>query len=526
MFSKSIITTAALSLALCQQAFAASAADWRSRSIYQVLTDRFARSDGSTTATCNTADRAYCGGSYVGIQNHLDYIQNMGFDAVWISPVTAQVQGSTADGYAYHGYWQQNLYELNSNFGTADDLKALSAALHARGMYLMVDVVVNHNGYNGAPSTVDYSVFNPFNDESYYHPYCSIDYSDTGNTTNIEQCWVGDTSVPLPDLRTEDADVAAGYQTWITQLVSDYSIDGLRIDTSMEVNTGFWAGFSAAAGVYMVGEVDEADATYVCSFQDYLPGVLNYGTYFPLVSAFSSTSGSISDLSDMVTTVKGSCADTSLLGTFSENHDQPRFASLTSDMALAQNVITFTLLADGIPIIYEGQEQHYNALGGNSDPYNREAVWLSDYNQEATLYELITTLNKIRKQAISDDSTYLTYQNYPIYTDTTTIAMRKGKMVTVLSNKGASGASYTQSIASGYASGTQVTELLACTTLTADSSGNLVVPMAAGAARVYYPTSSLSGSGLCGASTKKLRFMPRPKPKFVKKPKVKTMFKA
>ncbi|KAK5120650.1 hypothetical protein LTR85_006008 [Meristemomyces frigidus] len=526
MFSKSIITTTALSLALCQQALAASAADWRSRTIYQVLTDRFARSDGSTTATCNTGDRVYCGGSYAGIQNQLDYIQNMGFDAVWISPVTAQVQGNTVDGYAYHGYWQQDLYELNSNFGTADDLKALSAALHARGMYLMVDIVVNHNGYNGAPSTIDYSVFNPFNDEKYYHPYCSIDYSDTSNATNIEQCWVGDESVPLPDLRTEDADVASGYQTWISQLVSDYSIDGLRIDTSMEVDTGFWSGFLSAAGVYAVGEVDEGDADYVCSFQDYLPGVLNYGTYFPLVSAFSSTSGSISDLSNAINTVKGACADTSLLGTFSENHDQPRFASLTGDMALAQNVITFTMLADGIPIIYEGQEQHYNALGGSSDPFNREAIWYSDYNQQAPLYELIATLNKVRKQAMSDDGTYLTYQNYPIYTDTTTIAMRKGKMVTVLSNNGANGASYTQSISSGYASGTQVTELLTCDTLTADSSGNLAVPMGSGAPRVYYPTSGLSGSGLCGASTRKLRFMPRPKPKYVKKPKVKTMFRA
>jgi len=128
------ISTVALSLALCHTADAATASDWRGRSIYQVLTDRFARSDGSTSATCNTADRAYCGGSWAGIANNLDYIQGMGFDAVWISPVTRQVQGSTPDGSAYHGYWQQDLYELNSNFGTADDLKSLSSALHARGM--------------------------------------------------------------------------------------------------------------------------------------------------------------------------------------------------------------------------------------------------------------------------------------------------------------------------------------------------------------------------------------------------------
>jgi hypothetical protein len=58
---------------------------WKSQSIYQVLTDRFARTDGSTTATCNTGDQIYCGGTWQGIINHLDYIQNMGFTAVSFS---------------------------------------------------------------------------------------------------------------------------------------------------------------------------------------------------------------------------------------------------------------------------------------------------------------------------------------------------------------------------------------------------------------------------------------------------------
>jgi alpha-amylase len=171
-------------------------------------------------------------------------------------------------------------------------------------------------------------------------------------------------------------------------------------------------------------------------------------------------------------------------------------------MALAQNVIAYTILADGIPIIYQGQEQHYNAEGGSSDPYNREALWLSGYDTSATLYQLIAKLNALRAHAAYADSTYLTYQSYPIYTDTTTIALRKGSVVSVLSNKGADGSNYTQSIASGYSASTALTELLTCDTLTADSSGNIDVPMGAGQARIYYPTSDLSGSGLCGASSK------------------------
>lgn len=128
-----LLLVVALSL-LIHIASAATSPEWRSRSIYQVLTDRFARTDGSTIAPCNTGDRVYCGGTFKGIQNHLDYIQGMGFDSVWISPVTAQLTGQTAYGYAYHGYWQQDLYEINSHFGTAEDLKSLSKALHSRGM--------------------------------------------------------------------------------------------------------------------------------------------------------------------------------------------------------------------------------------------------------------------------------------------------------------------------------------------------------------------------------------------------------
>lgn len=71
--------------------------------------------------------------------------------------------GNSADGSAYHGYWTQDINSLNDNFGTEEDLLALSAALHERGMYLMVDVVTNHMAWLGTTDSVDYSVLKPFN---------------------------------------------------------------------------------------------------------------------------------------------------------------------------------------------------------------------------------------------------------------------------------------------------------------------------------------------------------------------------
>lgn len=363
--------------------------------------------------------------------------------------------------------------------------------------YLMVDIVVNHNGWDGSSSSVDYTQFHPFNQQSYYHSYCTIDYS---NQDSVEDCWLGDSNVELPDLKTEDSTVASMYNTWIKQLVSNYSIDGLRIDTVKHVDKAFWPSFNQAAGVYCTGEVFDGDASYTCPYQNYLDSVLNYPIYYPLTRAFTSPSGSISDLVNMINTLKSGCKDSTLLGSFSENHDITRFASITSDYSQAKNVIAYTILSDGVPIIFQGQEQHY---AGTGDPDNRAAIWLSGYPTTAQLYTFTAQMNQIRNHAIYVDATYLTYKNWVIYSDSNTIAMRKGydgkQIITVLSNKGASGSSYTLTLGNtGFTSGMQVVEVITCSTVTADGSGNIAVSMAQGLPRVFYPKSGLTGSGICG----------------------------
>ena len=182
MFSVGVSTLLALLTAL-PFSLQASADDWRSRAIYQVVTDRFARTDGSTTAPCDPAEGEYCGGTWQGLVKQLDYIQGMGFSAIWISPVTLNLMQTTVDLQSYHGYWQQNLYELNPKFGTVNDLKALGNALHSRSMYLMVDVVVGNVAFAGSPSSVDYSTFDPFNSQQYFHQYCAM--TDANNLTEV-----------------------------------------------------------------------------------------------------------------------------------------------------------------------------------------------------------------------------------------------------------------------------------------------------------------------------------------------------
>ena len=98
-----MLTRLFVALVLAVPSLAASASEWQTRSVYQLLTDRFATSDGSSPP-CDTSDHKYCGGTWKGIVSKLDYIQNMGFDAIWISPVVANTVNRTEEGDAYHGY--------------------------------------------------------------------------------------------------------------------------------------------------------------------------------------------------------------------------------------------------------------------------------------------------------------------------------------------------------------------------------------------------------------------------------------
>lgn len=252
-------------------ALALSTDEWQSQSIYQIITDRFAKTDNSTDACPDLG--CFCGGTWQGIINQLDYIQNMGFTAVWISPVVKNIEGGTSLGDAYHGFWTADIYSLNDNFGTQADLLALSDALHARGMYLMVDVATNFMAYNADSAAVDYTQVAPFNSADYYHEPCSID--DSVETTVIE-CWEMTSGVSLADLRTEDEDVRAIWKAWITDLVATYSIDGLRLDSTKHVEPAFWEEFNGAAGVFATGEILDGNPNTFPEWIQDVPGFANY----------------------------------------------------------------------------------------------------------------------------------------------------------------------------------------------------------------------------------------------------------
>ncbi|KZT41456.1 alpha-amylase [Sistotremastrum suecicum HHB10207 ss-3] len=454
-------------LSLFNVALAASATDWLSRSIYQVLTDRFALTDDAGTP-CDTAPQLYCNGTFKGIVNHLDYIQAMGFDAIWISPVVTNLEGNSAgEGDAYHGYWTQDITTINKHFGTSDDLKALSKALHSRGMYLMLDVVINHFASFGLPNDTTISAYGTFNAPDLFHPQCFI--SDYNNQTNVEQCWLGDTTVALADLNTESQTVIDGWNKWITGMVSEYSLDGLRIDTLKHVRKPFWPAFQQAAGVYAVGEVLINDTSYASDYSNFIDGVLDYPGYYALTQAFSSTSGNMSLLLETSHQTQSLYKNGAFsTAAFLENHDQPRFQSTVHDQSLVKNAMTWSFVTDAIPILYQGQEQGY---GGGNVPANREALWLSAYVTSNTLHGHVTSLNSARKAAIAANSSYTSVPMVVSSPSESTILVSKLPMLAFMSNVGAFG-SY-NAVGGGYQPNEALVETLSCKTLNADGNGNI-----------------------------------------------------
>ena len=98
----------------------------------QLLTDRFAL-DSDQGSPCSDLS-TYCGGGFQGVLRKLDYIQALGANAIWISPIPLQ----TANGY--HGYWQQDITQINPHYGSESDLTELVEECHKRDIWVMLDV--------------------------------------------------------------------------------------------------------------------------------------------------------------------------------------------------------------------------------------------------------------------------------------------------------------------------------------------------------------------------------------------------
>jgi alpha-amylase len=417
-----VATISIFLLCLVQSISSKSTAEWKQMSIYQLLTDRYATTN-DTTADCvgYQQQMMYCGGTWVGITNHLDYIKNMGFDAIWISPVWKNLPN------AFHGYSIVDIYALNDHFGTDADFKAMIAAAHSMNISVMVDVVPNHM----AAVMFDYQQLNPFNSSEHFHDYCYIQNMDyQHNQWRIVNCRLLD----LPDLKQENPYVNQTLLNHITNFLQSYEIDGLRMDAVPHMPHWFISEYYKAAQVgagnkdiFIIGEAFDPRFDFVRSFQQNIPGLFNFPMFFNLVNVYKSGQDpqQISDLWNSLDSSLGNGVDA--LGLFIDNHDNTRFLYQIEDQVWRlNNALVFIFTVRGIPCLYYGTEQGFATPG---DPYNRQPLWPTAFNQSVPIYQYVASLNNLRKTELINGQPFV-----EVLVNSTIYAYNRGNVFVVTRN--------------------------------------------------------------------------------------------
>jgi len=240
-----------------------------------------------------------------------------------------------------------------------------------------------------------------------------------------------------------------------------------------------------SAGVYSVGEVFNGDVSYVAGYQypnAGLAGVLSYPLFFSLRDVFASQN-SMNELQSMNQQYASTIPDVGLLGTFIDNHDNARFLNLQSDYKLYMNAITYTLMSEGIPIIYYGTEQGFN--GGN-DPNNREPLWPTNFNTQAQLYQFISTVVNYRKSA--------QIWNFPQvqrYSDNNFYAFTRGNSFVALTNGGSNQHQIIVNITyHPYSNGQKLCNLFYPTDCVSVTNNQFPVFLDNGECKIFYPSNN------------------------------------
>ena len=411
-----------------------SPADWRSTSIYHLMTDRFSDGNTANNGARGDYDPTYGsrvhGGDFKGIEQKLPYLKELGVKAIWISPVNRNVAEDANGDFPYHGYLPTDFNSIESQFGSLAELRSLVFNAHQQGLYVILDIVVNHMADLQSSRFGNNAVYNPagyfdmwwhrgmthaepFNTLSRFHNKGAIN-----NYEDSQQYLLGDLTGGLDDLMTEDWGVRNDLATSFKALISATDCDGFRIDAVKHVEMDFWPFFltqirnhAATLGktnFFMFGEVFSRDDALVSSFTgpDKFKSMLNFPWWetvndvFVYGKATSNLTHQVNKLSQYDTAARGQMVN------FLDNHDRPRIlsaANFNGDTRRAKAALTWLFTSPGVPCLYYGTEQAFN--GGN-DPFNREDMWdgafeqgpsLGDnFNTQHDLFRFVKSLGEIR----------------------------------------------------------------------------------------------------------------------------------
>lgn len=425
--------------------------DWRDQVIYFLMIDRF--DDGDPTnndqgaAEYDPADGAkYSGGDLRGVTRRIDYIRGLGATAVWITPPVANQWWNVRGHFSgYHGYWAENFTQVDAHYGTLDDYKALSRTLHAAGMYLVQDIVVNHTAnffaYEGGWNAADPAAHFVLHPDSRGRsapsqpPFDRNDARDPAQRAAGIYHWTPDITnfadrhqeldyqlAGLDDLNTENPVVRRVLRQSYGHWIREVGVDAFRVDTTFLVPPDFFPDFLHADDIDAPGILRVAEQTGRHDFHLFgegfgldkpyddtsarkldlymrtpggLPAMINYPLYGTLVDVFA-RGRPTAELGYRIRDMMTLHAHPQLMPTFVDNHDVDRFLDGGSTAGLKQALLA-TMTLPGIPVIYYGTEQGFTdqrgamfAAGFHSGGHDR-------FDTTAPLYRFIQRATALRR---------------------------------------------------------------------------------------------------------------------------------
>ena len=357
--------------------------------IYLIMTDRFADGDRTNNAGVDRSNpRAWHGGDFRGILSKLDYLQELGITAIWLTPwydnpdAANQCDKPWCPNTNYHGYHAIDYYAVENHFGSMADLQALVREARKRGIKVIQDQVANHVGiqhpWSKNPPLSNW--FSPFTQNSFNNSVLLSPHSSQAERSNLLNGWFNEL---LPDLNQDEPEVARYLIQNALWWVGMIGIDGIRQDTIQYMPRTFIRDWTTAIrkqypNLYIVGEVFEEDSAQTAFFQGGRTGWDGIDTNLPSVFDFKlwRTSQEVFTGKKPIRAIRdvlkydGLYPDINKVTVLANNHDTDRFMSLpgaTPEGAMLH--LAFVLSTRGIPQIYYGEEI---GMTGNHDPDNRK----------------------------------------------------------------------------------------------------------------------------------------------------------
>ena len=358
--------------------------------MYQIFPERFACGLGgkdyvNTPWDARPAPKSFYGGDLAGIEQHLGYLQDLGVNCVYLTPVHPSPSN--------HKYDVTDYETVDAAFGGEIAFRSLIKAVHSRGMRLMLDGVFNHCSER----------FGPFQDvlckgkDSVYRHWFLID-GECINQARTNYRMFG--SVPyMPKLNTGHPEVIEHFCAIGARWVRDYHIDGWRLDVMDEISDAFIRSFRVAVkrenpDALILGEAWHQSGHWLKG--DQLDGVMNYALTKALMDCLANRTLDAQGLAERLIRIQAGIPPNSarMMMNLIGSHDTHRFLTLVKgDKRLMKLALCILFFYVGIPCVYYGDEV---GMEGGYDPDCRRGFPWDERRWDHSLRALVQTLCRLR----------------------------------------------------------------------------------------------------------------------------------